>query len=45
MINGVDYATVEQVQQAAAAAAAASREAVYNDLRNNPSIQSSVGLR
>jgi hypothetical protein len=45
VINGVEYATVEQVHQAAAAAAAASREAVYNDFRNNPSIQSSVGLR
>jgi hypothetical protein len=45
VINGVEYATVEQVHQAAAAAAAASREAVYNDFRNNPSIQSSVGMR
>jgi murein DD-endopeptidase MepM/ murein hydrolase activator NlpD len=44
VINGVEYATVEQVHQAAAAAAAASRDAVYNDLRNNPSIQRSVGL-
>lgn len=44
VINGVEYATVEQVQQATAAAAAAGREAVYNDLRNNPSIQRSLGL-
>ena len=44
VINGVEYATVEQVQQATAAAAAAGRDAVYNDLRNNPSIQRSLGL-
>ena len=45
VINGVEYATVEQVRQAAAAAAQAGRDSVYNDLRNNPSVQQSLGLR
>lgn len=44
VINGVEYATVEQVRQAAAASAQAGRDSVYNDLRNNPSVQRSLGM-
>ena len=43
-INGVEYATVEQVRQAAAAAAQAGRDSLAYDLRNSPSFQRSVGL-
>lgn len=44
VINGVEYATVEQVWQAAAAAAQAGRDSVAYDLRNSPSFQRSVGM-
>jgi hypothetical protein len=44
VINAVEYATVEQVRQTAEASAAAGREMVYHDLRNNPSIQRSLGM-
>lgn len=44
VINGVEYATVEQVRQAAAAAAQAGRDSVAYDLRNSPSFQRSVGM-
>lgn len=44
VINGIEYATVAQLHEAAAAAAQASRDSVYYDLRNNPSIQQSVGM-
>lgn len=44
VINGVEYATVEQVRQAAAAAAQAGRDSLAYDLRNSPSFQRSVGL-
>lgn len=40
VINRVEYATVEQVWQAAQAG----RDSVYNDLRNNPSVQRSLGM-
>lgn len=44
VINNIEYATVEQVRQTAEASAAAGREMVYHDLRNNPSIQRSLGM-
>ena len=44
VINGIEYATVEQMRQAAVAAAEAGRNSVYNDLRNNPSVQRSLGM-
>jgi hypothetical protein len=44
VINSVEYATVAQLQQTAAASAEAGRNAVYHDLRNNPSIQRSLGM-
>jgi hypothetical protein len=44
VINGVEYATVEQLREAAAASAQAGRDSVYNDLRNNPSVQRSLGM-
>jgi hypothetical protein len=43
VINGVEYATVDQLREAATASAQASRESVYYDLSNNPSIQRQVG--
>ncbi len=45
VINGVEYATVEQVREAAAAAAEAGRDSAYDGMRNNPSIQRSLGMR
>jgi hypothetical protein len=45
VINGVEYATVQQVREAAAAAAEAGRDSAYDGIRNNPSIQSSLGMR
>jgi chemotaxis protein CheY-P-specific phosphatase CheC len=45
VINGVEYATVQQVRDAAAAAAEAGRDSAYDGIRNNPSIQSSLGMR
>lgn len=45
VINGVEYATVEQVREAAAAAAMAGRDSAYDGMRNNPSIQRSLGMR
>jgi hypothetical protein len=45
VINGVEYATVQQVREAAAAAAEAGRDSAYDGMRNNPSIQSSLGMR
>ena len=44
VINGVEYATVEQLREAAAASVQAGRDSVYNDLRNNPSVQRSLGM-
>lgn len=45
VINGVEYATVEQVRQAAAEAAAAGRDSAYDGMRNSPTIQRSLGMR
>jgi hypothetical protein len=45
VINGVEYATVDQVREAAAAAAQAGRDSAYDGMRNNPSIQRSLGMR
>ena len=45
VINGIEYATVEQVREAAAAAAQAGRDSAYDGMRNNPSIQRSLGMR
>jgi hypothetical protein len=45
VINGVEYATVEQVREAAAAAAEAGRDSAYDGMRNFPSIQRSLGMR
>jgi len=45
VINGVEYATVQQVREAAEAAAQAGRDSAYDGMRNNPSIQASLGLR
>lgn len=44
VINGIEYATVEQLRQAAAAAAQAGRDSVAYDMRNSPTFQRSVGL-
>ena len=45
VINGVEYATVDQVREAAAMAAQVGRESAYDGMRNNPSIQRSLGMR
>jgi murein DD-endopeptidase MepM/ murein hydrolase activator NlpD len=45
VINGIEYATVQQVLEAAEAAAQAGRDSAYDGMRNNPSIQTSLGLR
>jgi hypothetical protein len=44
VINGVEYATVQQLREAAAAAAQAGRDSVAYDMRNSPTFQRSVGL-
>jgi murein DD-endopeptidase MepM/ murein hydrolase activator NlpD len=44
VINGIEYATVEQLRQTAAAAAQAGRDSVAYDMRNSPTFQRSVGL-
>lgn len=44
VINGIEYATVDQVREAAAAAAEAGRESAYDGIRNSPSIQNSLGM-
>jgi hypothetical protein len=45
VINGIEYATVQQVREAAEAAAQAGRDSVYDGMRNNPSIQRSLGMQ
>ena len=45
VINGVEYATIEQLREASAAAAQAGRDSAYDGMRNNPSIQRSLGMR
>jgi hypothetical protein len=45
VINGVEYATIEQLREASAAAAEAGRDSAYHGMRNNPSIQRSLGMR
>ena len=45
VINGVEYATIEQVREASAAAAQAGRDSAYDGMRNHPSIQRSLGMR
>jgi hypothetical protein len=45
VINGVEYATIEQLREASAAAAEAGRDSAYDGMRNNPSIQRSLGMR
>ena len=45
VINGVEYATIEQLREASAAAAEAGRDSAYDGMRNHPSIQRSLGMR
>jgi murein DD-endopeptidase MepM/ murein hydrolase activator NlpD len=45
VINSVEYATIEQLREASAAAAEAGRDSAYDGMRNNPSIQRSLGMR
>jgi TP901 family phage tail tape measure protein len=45
VINRVEYATVAQLREAADAAAMAGRDSAYEGMRNNPSIQRSLGMR
>jgi murein DD-endopeptidase MepM/ murein hydrolase activator NlpD len=45
VINGVEYATIEQLREASAAAAQAGRDSAYDGMRNYPSIQRSLGMR
>lgn len=45
VINNVEYATVDQVAQAAAASARQARAQVIADMRNRPSTRASLGLR
>jgi murein DD-endopeptidase MepM/ murein hydrolase activator NlpD len=45
VINGVEYATIEQLREASAASAEAGRDSAYDGMRNNPSIQRLLGLR
>jgi IS5 family transposase len=45
VINGIEYATVAQVREAAEAAAQVGRDSAYDGMRNNPSIQRSLGMR
>lgn len=45
VINNVEYATVDQVAQAAAASARQARAQVIADMRNKPSTRASLGLR
>jgi TP901 family phage tail tape measure protein len=45
VINRVEYATVAQLREAAEAAALAGRDSAYDGMRNNPSIQRSLGMR
>ena len=45
VINNVEYATVDQVAQAAAASAKQARAQVFADMRNKPSTRASLGMR
>lgn len=45
VINNVEYATVDQVAQAAAASAKQARAQVFADMRNKPSTRTSLGMR
>jgi hypothetical protein len=45
VINRVEYATVAQLREAAEASALAGRDSAYDGMRNNPSIQRSLGMR
>lgn len=45
VINNVEYATVDQVAQAAATSAKQARAQVIADMRNKPSTRASLGLR
>jgi TP901 family phage tail tape measure protein len=45
VINRVEYATVAQLREAAEASAMAGRDSAYEGMRNNPSIQRSLGMR
>jgi hypothetical protein len=45
VINNVEYATVDQVAQAAAASAKQARAQVFSDMRNKPSTRASLGMR
>ncbi|MCT4368483.1 MAG: hypothetical protein N3Z28_12565, partial [Synechococcaceae cyanobacterium MAG-AL2] len=44
VINGVEYATVEQVRQAANESAEAGRESAYTGIQNNPSVRRALGM-
>jgi TP901 family phage tail tape measure protein len=45
VINGVEYVTTSQLREATEAAAMAGRDSAYDGMRNNPSIQRSLGMR
>jgi tape measure domain-containing protein len=45
VINGVEYVTTSQLREATEAAAMAGRDSAYEGMRNNPSIQRSLGMR
>lgn len=45
VINNVEYATVDQVAQAASASAKQARAQVFADMRNKPSTRASLGMR
>ena len=45
VINGVEYATVAQLNETAQASARKARAQVFSDLKNRPSVRSQVGMR
>ena len=45
VINNVEYATMDQVAQASAASAKQARAEIFADMRNKPSVRSSLGMR
>jgi hypothetical protein len=45
VINGVEYATVAQLNETAQASARKARAQVFSDLKHKPSVRSQVGLR
>jgi hypothetical protein len=45
VINNVEYATIDQVQEVANLSAKRARAQVFADLKNKPSARSAVGMR